>query len=179
MQAPLQGWRSEQRLAGDGAVESEQRAVALRPVVAGTPAGAARLGEVYWDEVRRFTRGLVRAFASDGGMELRLLGRRGPALLRFGPPLHAAHDHLIRCAYPIRGGRLVRRPGGEIAFGQAAGPEIELTSSISGFFPALAAPPGRPRWFGLLYSHGQRRLHKAVSRRYFVRLLPGSLARST
>jgi hypothetical protein len=129
-----------------------------------------RLGEVYWAEVRRATRGVVQARASGGGVELRLLGRR-PTLLRFGPPAIASSDAQTSCTYSIRGGGLARRPGGEIAFEQTVGAVIELSSTIRGFFPALAAPRGGPRWAGLLYSHGQRRLHEAIGRRYFERLV--------
>jgi hypothetical protein len=166
----LDGWRSEQRVSRHGDVESTQRVLAGSLVVPGTTAGAARLGDLYWAEVVRFTRGLVRVRAAGASIELRVLGR-GPALLRFGPPVIEVSDALTRCAYPIRGGGLARRAGGEIAFAQAAGVEVELSSVIRGFFPTLAARPGGPRWAGLLYSHGQRRIHLAISRRYFRRLI--------
>ena len=164
----LSGWHSEQQLSAAGAVDSTQRVLTGEPVVPDTPAGAARLGEVYWAEVRRATAGLVRPRATSAGLGLRLLGR-GPALLCFGPPVLAASGAETRCAFPIRGGALARVPGGEIAFEQVAGDQVELSSTIRGFFPALAAP-GAPRWAGLLYSHGQRRLHQAISRRFFLRL---------
>lgn len=171
----LHGWRSEQRVSPLGSVESTQRALIGSLVVPGTTAGAARLGDVYWAEVVRFTRGLVRARVGGAGVELRVLGG-GPTLLRFGPPVLAVSDAVTSCTYPIHGGGLARRPGGEIAFQQAAGPEIELSSLIRGFFPALAAPAGAPRWAGVLYSHGQRRLHQAISRRYFMRLIAEAAA---
>lgn len=166
----LSGWRSEQHVLASGAVDSAQRVFAPGAVVARTEAGAARLGEAYWDEVARFTGRLVRPRTNGSGLELRLL-RRGPALLRFGPPELAVTRNGVSCRYPIRDGGLARRAGGEIAFSQTAGAEVELSSVIRGFFPRLAARPGAPRWAGLLYSHGQRRIHLAISRRYFSRLI--------
>ncbi len=166
----LRGWRSEQHVSGAGSVDSAQRALAGEAVVPHTEAGAARLGEAYWAEVEAVTRGLVRARGTESGVELRLLGR-GPTLLRFGPAALAVTGDTIRCTYRIRGGGLARRAAGEITFAQTAGAEVELSSVIRGFFPALAARPGAPRWAGLLYSHGQRRIHLAISRRYFRRLI--------
>lgn len=166
----LRGWHSEQRLSHRGSVDSAQRVLAATGVVPATQAGAARLGEVYWAEVERFTGRLVRPRATQGGFELRLFGR-GPVLLRFGAPALAVVGGSTRCTYPIHGGGLARRAGGEIAFAQTEGAEVELSSVIRGFFPTLAARPGAPRWAGLLYSHGQRRIHLAISRRYFSRLI--------
>lgn len=48
-----------------------------------------------------------------------------------------------------------------------------LAFAITGFFPRFAAPPGRPGWTGALYEQVHRRLHRAVSKRYFRALLPG------
>ena len=125
---------SEQR--ADGAVESEQRIPAPGPVVEDTERGAAELGAVYWREVERFMRGLVRVRVS--------------------------------------GGLLTRSASGTISFMQEAGPPPALASAISGFFPRFAAAPGRPSWTGAFYEHVQRRLHLAVSRRYFKALVGGS-----
>jgi hypothetical protein len=46
-----------------------------------------------------------------------------------------------------------------------------MRSTITGFFPRLAARQGEPDWTGALYSHVQSRIHVAVSRRYFKRLI--------
>ena len=54
-----------------------------RPVVEHTQAGARRLGDLYWRELRRATFGVIRTTYWDDELEIRLLGR-GPALLRFG-----------------------------------------------------------------------------------------------
>jgi hypothetical protein len=46
-----------------------------------------------------------------------------------------------------------------------------LRSTITGFYPRLAAREGKSDWTGGLYSLVQSRIHVAVSRRYFVRLI--------
>jgi hypothetical protein len=166
----LREWESTQRQTAQGAVESEQRVRLLRPVVDGSVDGALRLGSVYWQEVERFTFGLVRVREGVDGMELRLLGRR-PLLLAFGRPVTNLAGGSLRCCYPILGGLLAHRPGGEIVFAQElVGDRLRLRSTITGFFPALAARPGQPDWTGALYSQVQRRIHLAISRRYFTRL---------
>ncbi len=105
------------------------------------------------------------------GMELRVIGR-WPLLLAFGPPVTDVARRSLRCCYPITGGLLARRPGGEIVFAQdRVGDQLCLRSTITGFFPTLATRPGRPDWTGALYSQVQRRVHVAVSRRYFARLI--------
>jgi hypothetical protein len=140
------------------------------PVVDSSEGGAAELGSVYWREVERFMHGLVRAdVAPDGRVELRLRPS-GAVLLTFAPPETHADDGTTRCTYAITGGLLARRPGGSISFSQEATPPA-LASAISGFFPRLAAAPGRPSWTGALYGQVQRRLHLAVSKRYFAALL--------
>jgi hypothetical protein len=80
----------------------------------------------------------------------------------------------VKCTYPISGGVLTRSASGTISFSQEAGPPPALASAISGFFPRLAAAPGRPSWTGAFYEHVQRRLHLAVSKRYFDALVEGA-----
>jgi hypothetical protein len=167
----LRGWESTQRQTALGAVESEQRVRLVRPVVDGSVHGAQRLGSAYWREVERFTLGLVRSRQGVDGVELRLLGRR-PLLLAFGRPVTDIAEGSVRCGYPITGGLLAHQPGGEIVFAQdQVGDRLWLRSTITGFFPALAARPGEPDWTGALYSQVQRRIHLAISRRYFNRLI--------
>jgi hypothetical protein len=167
----LREWESTQRQTALGAVESEQRVRLVRPVVDGSVDGAQRLGSAYWREVERFTFGLVRVRQGLHGMELRLLGRR-PLLLAFGRPVTDIAEGSVRCGYPITGGLLAHQPGGEIVFAQdQVGDRLWLRSTITGFFPALAARPGEPDWTGALYSQVQRRIHLAISRRYFSRLI--------
>jgi hypothetical protein len=102
-------------------------------------------------------------------LDVRLLGV-GPALLRFGLPEHAVSSTTVCCLYPIRGGLLVRTPGGSISFTQTGSDVVEVSSAIAGFFPRLAAQRPGPRWPGLLYPQVQARLHVALGRRYFARL---------
>lgn len=166
----MRGWEARQRQTSDGAFESEQRVELCAPVVDFSVAGAERLGRAYWQEVEHVTRRVVRARLLDGSLELRLLGD-GPALLRFGRPHVEAATDSVRCSYPIEGGLLAQRSAGQITFAQVGGPPATLSSAISGFFPRLAARKGRPDWTGALYNHVQSRIHVAVSRRYFARLI--------
>jgi len=105
-----------------------------------------------------------------GALELRLLGR-GPTLLRFGGPTVEVTSALARCTYSIEGGLLARRAAGEITFAQVGGQAPAVRSTIRGFFPRLAARTGEPNWTGALYNQVQSRIHVAVSRRYFARLI--------
>jgi hypothetical protein len=166
----MDGWKAWQRQTADGAVESEQRVALTRPVVDFSTAGAERLGRAYWHEVRRLTGSLVRPRECGGTLELRVLGG-GPVLLRFGQPTLEANDMRAFCSYPIQGGLLAGRAAGEIAFEQTAG---SMRSTIRGFFPRLAAREGEPDWTGALYNQLQSRVHVAISRRYFARLIAGA-----
>jgi hypothetical protein len=167
----LREWESTQRQTALGAVESEQRVRLVRPVVDDSVDGAQRLGWAYWREVERFTFGLVRVRQGLDGVQLQLLGRR-PLLLAFGRPVTDVAEGSLRCCYPITGGLLAYQPGGEIVFAQdRVGDRLCLRSSITGFFPALAARPGEPDWTGALYSQVQRRVHLAIRRRSFHRLV--------
>jgi hypothetical protein len=139
-------------------------------VVEFSETGGEHLGRVYWREVERITGRLVRARERQGSIELRLLVR-GPALLRFGPPRIEVTTTLVSCRYPIEGGLLARRPGGEIDFAQTGDGPTVLRSAIRGFFPSLAARTGSPDWTGALYNRVQSRIHVVVSRRYFARLI--------
>jgi hypothetical protein len=107
-------------------------------------------------EVERITLGLVHARQAVDGVELRLFGRR-PQLLVFGRPVVAVTGG-HRCCYPITGGVLAREPAGQIVLMQErAGDPTALRLTIAGFFPALAARPGKPDWAGALYSQVQQR----------------------
>jgi hypothetical protein len=151
----MDGWQTSLHKAPDGAIESEQRVALSRPVVEFSTAGAERLGRSYWREVRRMTGSLVRPRELGGALELRLLG--GPVLLRFDRPTLEASEERAFCSYPIAGGLLARRAAGELTFEQTAG---MLSSTIRGFFPRVAS-----------YDRLQGRLHVAISRRFFRRLI--------
>jgi hypothetical protein len=167
------GWVTTHSQARDGAVESEQRVSVSTPVVPFDADGARELGNRYWREVERSTRRLVRAGRGNGGVELRLLGRR-PVLLAFDRPFVEADAERVRCVFPIRGGILTQRGAGAISFEQIDGDGgLTLRSTIRGFYPALAAREGRRHWTGALYNSLQSRIHVAISRRYFRHLIEG------
>jgi hypothetical protein len=170
MPRELQGWRSVQGLGPGGAIDSDERVRVTRAVVERSEAGARRLGDRYWLEVRRASWGFVRPRKTAEEVELRILGR-GPCVLRFGRR-EAVHDqHGVRCRYPILGGLLARRAGGAISLSQTGGDEPELRAAVTGFVPRLGRRAGLPGWSGALYEHIQRRAHVAISRRYFRRLI--------
>ena len=162
MQRELEGWRSTQTRGDDGAVHSDERVHAKYPVVARSRAGALHLGDRYWSEVGRASRGSLRRRDTASGVELRLFAI-GPSLLRFGPPeLHVSAEG-VSCRYPISGGLLARRPGGAITLSQREAEEPELRATVTAFVPRLALP--------LFYDRLQHRLHVRISRRYFRRLI--------
>jgi hypothetical protein len=152
-----------------GAFATVHRASLPAPAVEHSPAGARRLGDLYWHELDRSTFGLVRARVSPDAVVLRLLGI-GPALLRFGRGEPIVTPDSVTFRYAILGGLLVRAPGGWIAFTQTRGFPLEVRSEVDGFFPRLATRRDRPGWSGVLYPHLQTRLHVALGRRYFARL---------
>jgi hypothetical protein len=166
----LEGWRSAQARGPDGAIESDERVRAARPVVPFAEAGARRLGDRYWREITRASRGVVRSRRAAAGPELRLLGR-GPCLLRFAPAEIAHEPDRVSCRYPIVGGLLAQRPGGSLELSQTGSAQPELRAAVTGFVPRLGLRPGFPRWSGALYDQVQRRLHVSISRRYFRRLI--------
>ena len=155
--ARLEAWRSVQERGEDGTIESDERITVSRAVVPATEAGARRLGEHYWMAVGRASFGLVRLRGTRDGSVLRLAGA---TLLRFAPAELAAGANGVCCSFPIRGGLLARRPGGTLVLSQSTG--SELRAAITGFVPRLGARP---------YDRLQRRIHVAISRRYFGSLI--------
>jgi hypothetical protein len=166
----LEGWRSAQARGPDGTIESDERVQAARTVVPSTEEGARCLGDRYWREVAYASGGLVRVRWTAAGPELRLLGR-GPRLLRFAPAETVHVPGCVSCRFEILGGVLAQRPGGALELSQTGEDEPELRAAVTGFVPRLGLRPGSPRWSGALYDHVQRRLHVAISRRYFRRLI--------
>jgi hypothetical protein len=165
--ARLDGWMATHSRSADGAVASVPRAIARRPVVAASEAGAQELGRTYWAVIRRASRGLLQPRERDGCVELRLA--RGPVLFRLGPH-ELGTDGEVTCRYGVRGGLLVRRPGGVLTLAQAGGGPAELRAQVAGVFPRLDAGSGRPRWIGALYGL-QERAHVAISRRWLAQLI--------
>jgi hypothetical protein len=155
--ARLDGWRSLQARGADGAIESDERVSASRAVVPPTEAGARLLGERYWLTVRRASFGLLRVRETRDGSMLCL----GAApLLRFAPVELAAGAKGVQCSFPIRGGLLARRAGGTLVLSQSN--DSELRAALTGFAPRLGTQP---------YDRIQRRIHLAISRRFFRSLI--------
>jgi hypothetical protein len=154
-----QSWSTTQACLADGAVESAQRMTFPAPVVERTEAGARKLGDLYWRELRWCTFGVLRTIAGGDQFEIRLLGR-GPALLRFSRGEVAVSADTVTCRYAILGGLLARAPAGSIRFTQEGTDAVAVTSAVEGFLPRL----------GVFYAPVQSRLHVALGRRYFARL---------
>jgi hypothetical protein len=166
------GWETSERVLDSGGFESRQRVLVAEPAVEASEAGARTLGVTYWQAVDRFTRGSVRASWTGGGGKLRLLG--GPTLLTFGPPELSFDGGLVSCRHAIRGGLLALRAGGSVTLAQRPeGDQQELSVTVEGYLPRLAARAGAPPWTGMLYGKAQSPFHAAVSYRYFALLVRG------
>lgn len=168
----MTGWETSERVFESGGYESRQRVLVAEPAVESSEAGARRLGITYWQAVDRFTRSGVRASWTGDGGRLKLLG--GATLLTFGPAQLSFHGGLVSCRHAIKGGLLALRAGGSVTLAQRAeGDHQELSVTVEGYLPRLAARAGAPTWTGILYAKGQSPFHAAVSRRYFELLLRG------
>ena len=152
------GFRSIERRGPDRTLVTEQTLRAGRAIVPFSDAGARALGGAYWVEVTRATRRLLRYRETGEGVELCILGVR-PALLRFGGGEVAVGTEHVSCTYRIRGGLLALGEGGTLSVSQVGRTPTELRVAVDGF---LARG-------GLVYAL-QRRLHVAISRRFFRRL---------
>jgi hypothetical protein len=150
--------RKRDALAGWKHDETSESATLTRPVVQRTDEGARRLGDRYWVEVARASRGLVRPRRTATGVELRALGV-GPVLLRLAGPEVVVDADCVSCRYHIVGGLLARAPAGVLTLTQSPS---ELRAAVTEYSPRLG--PG-------LYRLVQRRFHVAVSRRYFGALI--------
>jgi len=164
------GWETSERVLESGAFDSRQRVLVAEPAVEASEAGARTLGITYWQAVDRFTHGGIRASWTGDGGRLKLFA--GLTLLSFGPPQLSFDGSLISCRYAIQGGLLALRAGGSVALAQQPeGGQQELSVTVEGYLPRLAARAGAPAWTGMLYAKAQTPFHAAVSRRYFELLL--------
>ena len=164
--AAVTGYQASERVLESGAFDSRQRVLVTEPAVEASEAGARSLGVSYWQAVDRLTGGGVRASWTGEGGRLKLLG--GATLLTFGPPELSFDDGLVSCRYAIEGGLLALRAGGSVTLAQRPeGDQQELSVTVEGYLPRLAARAGAPAWTGMLYAKGQSPFHAAVSRRYF------------
>lgn len=152
-------------------VDSEERIALARPVVDRSEEGARLLGDRYWEELGRSTKGVVRAHRRADGVDVRL----GPlvTLLRFGPREITSTDEETASRYPIAGGWLAARPGGMLAIVQRSLPSLEVAVRVEGYSARLG-PEGPGRHLrGRLYAQVQLRAHRAVSRRFLDRAARG------
>jgi hypothetical protein len=63
---------------------------------------------------------------------------------------------------------LALQAGGSVTLAQTReGDQEELSITVEGYVPRLAARAGARPWTGMLYAKGQSPFHDAVSRRYF------------
>jgi hypothetical protein len=167
--AAVTGYQASERVLESGAFDSRQRVLVTEPAVEASEAGARTLGITYWQAVDRVTRGGIRANWTGDGGKLKLLGA---TLFTFGPPELSFDDGLVSCRYAIQGGLLTLRAGGSVTLAQRPeGEQQELSVTVEGYLPRLAARAGAPAWTGMLYAKGQTPFHAAVSRRYFELLL--------
>ena len=163
-------WETSERVLESGAFDSRQRVLVAEPAVEASEAGARTLGITYWQAIDRFTRGAVRASWTGDAGKLKLFA--GATLLTFGPPQLSFDGGLVSCRYAIQGGLLALRAGGSVTLAQRPeGDQQELSVTVEGYLPRLAARLGAPPWTGMLYAKSQTPFHAAVSRRYFELLL--------
>ena len=162
MPATTDGFRSSERRGLDRSVATEQTLRTARPIVPFSDAGGRALGREYWLEVARASRGLVSHRETSEGVELRIAGI-GPSLLRLGVARTLVGRDHVCCAYRIRGGLLASGEGGMLRISQRGAGPTELQVAVEGF---LARG-------GLIYTL-QRRLHVAISRRFFRHLVAGA-----
>lgn len=149
-------------------ISAEQRTALESLAVESSDAGARRLGDEYWAEIGRVTRGLVRGRASREGVELVLAGRI--TLFGFGPPQPTADDGRTACRFQIRYGLLVARAGGSLTISQRTRPARELVIAVDGYAPRLDPSLERAGVGGFLYAQVQVRAHNVVGRRYLRRM---------
>ena len=159
MPAAADDFRSVERRDPDRSIVTEQTMTTARPIVSFSDEGARTLGRRYWLEVTRASRRLLRYRATGGGLELKVLGV-GPALIRVAAVEITANRDYVKAMYRVRGGLLALGEGGTLSISQTAGQTIELRVAVQGFL-ARGGP---------IYVL-QRRLHVAISRRFFQRLL--------
>jgi hypothetical protein len=152
--------------AGAAAIASVESIELGAPLVPATGDGARALGEWYWDELRRTSRGLVQAREDDAGVRLVLGG--AATLFRFGPPELVVDDADVVCRYPILGGALASSPGGALSIVQRGGDGPRLEVVVTEYRSRLAERGARFHR-GLLYTALQAPLHRRVSRGFLRR----------
>lgn len=161
----------QQILVADQSVFSVQRL--LLPEGCGQRITSAELLGYYLAYVERFTLGIIRAVTSEHGIEFRL-GRQGPALIRFAPPLATGEGDNEATVLRICGGLLVQPrecDRGELEFRvEQTEAGCRLTLQLADFCPLLLGSNRPSRLHKLLYRLTQAYIHKVVTVR-FLRLV--------
>jgi hypothetical protein len=152
-------------------VESEEWASLQEPIVASSENGALQLGTLYFSELRRITRRLVRHEARAGSSALLLCETL--TLFVFGAQEARVAVNEIECRLPIVGGLLVARPGGALRVVQRTSPELQLGLLVTDYVPRLTSRQ-RHSLRRFIYANVQRRLHTYVSRRFLDRVAAGA-----
>jgi hypothetical protein len=142
-------------------VESEEWAPLHEPIVAASENGALELGALYFSELRRITRRLVRHDARAGSSAL--LFCETLTLFVFGAPEVRVAENEVECRLPIVGGLLVARPGGALSVVQRTSPELQLGVLVTDYVPRLTSRR-RHSFRRFIYGNVQRRLHTYISR---------------
>ena len=128
---------------------------------------AAELGRLYWADVERLFRGLVRAEERDGRVELVVL-RRPLVLLSFDRVVLEDDPDRTAATFPIASGLLVAPDGrhaGHLRLSAQTGPggALTLCSEVAGFRPSLAGWGRLAGRLGWLYAQTQLRIHLLVT----------------
>jgi len=172
------------KVARTGAVESVQEAElqlnepASSVVIQGFLERAAR---AYWRLITRWTFGLIR-MTSEGGDQCVVLIRQPFVLLRFDAPEYEVADARGSVTWRIKRGILVSREGrhrGALRLSVASdGAEepcrVHVRMEVQNFYPWLRGS-GRFARIGVgVYAQTQRRIHRAVTRRFLRQLATGA-----
>lgn len=151
-------------------VESEEWVLLHEPIVASSENGALELGALYFSELRRITRRLVRHDPRAGSSALRLCETL--TLFVFGAPEVRVGVDEIECRLPIVGGLLVAEPGGALRVIQRTSPELQLGLLVTDYVPRLTSRR-RHTFRRFIYANVQRRLHTYISRRFLDHVAAG------
>ena len=165
-----------------GAVSSRQAAeLELRRPLAQvlTPEFLNRAAWEYWRLIRRLTLGLVRVTAG-GDDQCVVLIARPLVLLRFHPPAYELENGRGSVTWRIKRGILVARSGRDRGFlrltigggdpaGHRAG-RVPVAMEVENFYPWLRGHGRFARLGVWIYANTQQRIHRAVTRRFLLRL---------
>jgi hypothetical protein len=134
----------------------------------------------YWRLIRRFTLGLIRV-RSDARDQCVVLLARQLVLLRFHAPEYDLEEGECSVTWRIKRGILVSRGGRDHGFlrlsFQVMAPQggnghlrLGVRMEVRNFYPWLRGTGPFARLGVWIYAQTQQRIHRAVTRRFLVRL---------